>query len=160
VFDSVIAGSSPVVTSVLSRPEKTHGIVHQQNSNERVGKMTPDDYARRFEDEAAAMTRAYCNMFKLWRGCPFKRCRRARTCAGDESGCLKRGVTAVPRDMQWLARRLLIAATPAQAGPPERTAREFMPDALLELKARRAPPAPQDGHFPPALAGEGRGPAA
>jgi hypothetical protein len=46
-------------------------------------------------------------------------------------------VSEVPLHAQWRARQQLIAATPANAGPPERMARECMPTAFFELAANR-----------------------
>jgi hypothetical protein len=100
-------------------------------------RITLTQYIRRFGAEAEALKRAYCDIFGLWRSCPFKPCRRHRACAGDCSVCLKRGMASVPREVQWRARQRLIRATPESAGPPERTARECMPVALFELEAQR-----------------------
>lgn len=91
---------------------------------------------RRFAAEAAAMKRAYCNMFRFWLACPVKRCRKTRNCLGDQDTCLKRGLKDVPRRVQFQARQQLIAATPASAGPPEHAARESMPLGLFELAAQ------------------------
>jgi hypothetical protein len=68
--------------------------------------------------------------------------------------------------VQWQAREQLKAATPADAGPPERNARECMPSALFELEAQRErmrasggrtipPPSPRVGmkrHLPRRIA--------
>jgi hypothetical protein len=108
-----------------------------EKNKKKTKKMTTEDYVRRFDAEAAAMKRAYCNIFSFWRTCPSKLCRRAQACVGDQNTCLKRGVHDVPRDVQWQARAQLIATAPASAGPPERTARECMPMAFFELEAQR-----------------------
>ncbi len=92
--------------------------------------MTAERYTARFQAEKASLARHYCNAFKFWRGCPFKRCRRARLCSGDQNACLKRRAQAVPLAVQWQARQRILAATPADAGPPERMAREFLPGVL------------------------------
>jgi hypothetical protein len=57
--------------------------------------------------------------------------RRARACAGDARICLARRVNEVSREVQWQARQDVMRATPPQAGPAERTAREFLPGALV-----------------------------
>jgi len=88
------------------------------------------DYNARFKAEQARLRRHYCNIFKFWRACALRRCRRARTCGGDAELCLKRRANEVPREAQWQARADLMAATRADAGPAERTAREFLPAAL------------------------------
>ncbi|HML07244.1 MAG TPA: hypothetical protein VK430_03825 [Xanthobacteraceae bacterium] len=89
-------------------------------------------YAARFAAEAAALQRHYCNVFKFWRICPLKKCRKARACSGDAKHCLHRRAAEVPRAVQWLARQEILAATRPSAGPPERMAREFMPGDLAE----------------------------
>jgi hypothetical protein len=94
-------------------------------------KLTAEQYAARFAAEKAALQRHYCNVFRFWRGCPLRRCRKARTCSGDAHVCLKRRAQEVPRDIQWQARQQILAATPADAGPPERMAREFLPGGLV-----------------------------
>jgi hypothetical protein len=99
--------------------------------------LTPQQYVRRFEAEEAVLKRAYCTLFGFWRDCPLRRCRRARCCVGDQGACLQRRVSEVPLHAQWRARQQLIAATPANAGPPERMARECMPTAFFELAANR-----------------------
>ena len=93
--------------------------------------LSAEQFAARFDAEKAKLARDYCNIFKFWRTCPFKHCRRARTCSGDANACLKRRENEVPRDIQWQARQQILAATPANAGPPERTAREFLPGGLV-----------------------------
>ena len=77
--------------------------------------------------EKAKLQRHYCTVFKIWDGCELKRCRRARACSGDQNACLKRGIEHVPRSVQWDAVQEILRTTPADAGAPERTAREFMP---------------------------------
>ena len=97
----------------------------------------PDDFEKRFIAEKAALQRHYCTVFKLWERCALKRCRRARTCTGDQNACLKRGIEHVPRQVQWEARQQILKTTPAHAGPPERTAREFMPYDFYEVRLFR-----------------------
>jgi len=101
-------------------------------SKRATKKLTAERYLARFNAEKAVLARHYCNIFKFWRTCPFKRCRKARTCSGDQTACLKRSGKEIPREIQWQARQQILASTPAQAGPPERTARQFLPGSLLE----------------------------
>ena len=96
-----------------------------------VKRQTPEDYAARFGAEKAALRRHYCNVFKFWRLCPLRACRKARSCGGDAQLCLKRRVPAIPRDLQWQARRQILEVTPVDAGPAVRTAREFLPGGLV-----------------------------
>jgi hypothetical protein len=97
-------------------------------------KMTSERYVARFNAEKAMLARHYCTVLKFWRDCPLKKCRRARVCSGDQKACLKRRVQDVPREVQWQARQRILATTPANAGPPERTAREFLPGSLVQLR--------------------------
>jgi hypothetical protein len=94
-------------------------------------RITTERYVTRFNAEKAALARDYCTMLKFWRDCPFKPCRRARVCSRDQNACLKRRVREVPHEIQWQARQRILESTPANAGPPERTAREFLPGSLV-----------------------------
>jgi phage-related minor tail protein len=96
-------------------------------------KMTTEQYVARLEAERAKVARHYCNVFKFWRSCPFKPCRKARLCSGDQNACLKKREQEVSRERQFRARQQVLASTPANAGPPERTAREFLPGGLCAL---------------------------
>ena len=58
-----------------------------------------------------------------------------QACTGDQNACLKRGENSIPREIQWQARQQILAATPANAGVPERLAREFLPASFYELVA-------------------------
>jgi len=99
----------------------------------RTATLTPERYAARFDAETAALRRHYCTVFKFWRTCAYKRCRKARACSGNAQVCLKRRVQEIAREVQWHARQQILAATPAAAGAPERTARECLPAALAAL---------------------------
>ncbi len=101
--------------------------------------LTPERYLARFTAEKATLARAYCDLFKFWRDCPCKRCRRARRCSGDHTICVRRCETEIARDIQWQARQQILQATSARAGPPERTAREFLPGDLVSSAALDRP---------------------
>jgi hypothetical protein len=96
-------------------------------TKESAEKLTPKEYQARFNAAGAQAQREYCNIFKFWRACRYKPCRRAGACRGDQRACLKRGVANVPRDILDRAHNQVIAATPADAIQPERTARRFCP---------------------------------
>lgn len=102
-------------------------------SKQTPNKFTKERYAARFHAEKAALQRHYCTVFKFWRMCAFKRCRKARSCSGNAQLCLRRRVQEIAREAQWQARQHILASTPAAAGPPERTAREYLPAALAAL---------------------------
>ncbi len=93
--------------------------------------QTPEEYAARFAAEKAALQRYYCEVFGFSRTCALKRCRKVRSCSGDAEVCLGRRAREIPRDVQWQARRQILAAMPADAGPAERNARELLPGALV-----------------------------
>ena len=108
----------------------------------RKRKLAPEEYAERFAAEKALQQRRYCDAFKLWRACALKACRRSAACVGDANLCLKRaldmaghspsktGVTAlsrIPHTVQWQARQMILSASPANLGAPERAARQCMP---------------------------------
>ena len=109
------------------------GYVKEAMNKAAGEKLTPERYAARFNAEKAVLQRHYCTVFKFWRMCAFKPCRKARACSGDAQVCLKRRVQEIAREAQWQARQHVLAATPTAAGPPERTARECLPAALAAL---------------------------
>jgi hypothetical protein len=86
-----------------------------------------EHYKLRFKEERAKLRRYYCTVFKFWRTCSFKACKKKRACLGDAGACLKRSEGGVARSVQWDARQKLLAATPPSIGSPERAARECMP---------------------------------
>ena len=88
-------------------------------------------YIARMNAEKAALRRHYCNTFKFWRMCALRRCHKVRACRGDAAFCLKRRLPEIPRELRWQARHEVLVATPQHAGPGERMAREFLPDALI-----------------------------
>jgi len=99
-------------------------------TNTTIEGIPVERYKARFNAEKAMLQRHYCSVFKFWRTCGLKPCRKMRACMGDANACLKRGERTVPRRMQWDARQEILAATPESAGPPERAARESMPVEL------------------------------
>jgi hypothetical protein len=99
-------------------------------SKQTAEKRSAEQYAARFKAEKAALQRHYCSVFKFWRACPLRRCRKERSCSGDAKLCLKRREREVPREIQWRARQQILVSTPASA-EPERSARELMPSELV-----------------------------
>ena len=71
------------------------------------------DYLTRHGNERERVQRHYCTLFRFWRFCGVKPCRRARACKGDQDACLKRWVDGVPYGDQLQARAELLKATPA-----------------------------------------------
>jgi hypothetical protein len=100
-------------------------------SKQTVEQQKPEEYAARFAAEKSALQRHYCEVFGFWRSCALRRCRKVRSCSGDAEACLRRRVREIGRDVQWQARRHILAATPADAGPAVRNARELLPGALV-----------------------------
>ena len=87
----------------------------------------PKDWCARFAAEAARLQLHYCNLFRFWRDCRSKRCRRHRRCCGDTNACLKSRIGEIARPAQFQARQAVLAATPSNAGRAEREARALMP---------------------------------
>jgi len=77
----------------------------------------------------AAVWRLYCDVFKFWRACRVKRCRRHRRCDGEPAACLMRGLPSVPE-----AERQAAAAAVIAGGP-----RRIPPATHLEWNLRREP---------------------
>jgi hypothetical protein len=90
--------------------------------------LTREEFRARFEAEKARVQRHYCTLFKFWRSCRCKPCRRARACMGDANACLKRSVHELPRRDLFAARQRLTAAIPRNCAAPEREARLFLPN--------------------------------
>ena len=88
--------------------------------------LTREEFRARFEAEKLRVQRHYCTLFKFWRTCWSKPCRRARACAGDPGACLARCVGELPRRTLFEARQALIAAMPSNCPAPEREARLVM----------------------------------
>jgi hypothetical protein len=101
-------------------------------------KLTTVDYADRFEAEAVAQQRRYCDAFKTWQGCEDKACRRDRGCRGAVRACLKRALGTVPREVQLRVREDILAGTPKNFGGPERQARFCMPRDFYDGSADRS----------------------
>ena len=66
-----------------------------------------------------AATRLRCNLFRFWRVCRDKPCRRAQTCVGDMHKCFERHWRALSEEeRQWLRAWLVALAegkTPGEA---------------------------------------------
>jgi hypothetical protein len=85
----------------------------------------PDPKSQKYRDRYFAaqelVVRAYCDYFGFWRSCPYRPCRRARGCRGDEIDCI-----VARRDGESgrfdAARVHVRARIPKDAGAPERHA--------------------------------------
>jgi hypothetical protein len=104
-------------------------------------KLTGEEYQARYDAAAAVARRQYCDIFKFWRGCRFKPCRRAKTCRGDPSHCLQRGRWNLPPDVLYQAELQVRAAVPAHLTGPERSGRmvsatSWLPDRVVSKQKR------------------------
>jgi hypothetical protein len=104
----------------------------KQNREPEQTTLSPEQFAARLEAEKEKLVRVYCDAFKFWRDCRYKRCRKLRRCGEDTHACLQRRLGEVPRMAQWHLRQRIIIATPERADEPERIARKLMPYELLE----------------------------
>ena len=64
-----------------------------------------------------ATHRLYCDVFKFWRRCAKPPCKRHRRCVGEPTGCLLRGLTAVPGAERFKAQKEVIAGGPRRIPP-------------------------------------------
>jgi hypothetical protein len=100
------------------------------------------DWHARFAAARARLQLHYCHLFKFWRACRDKRCRRHRRCCGDTSECLKRRLGEITRHAQFQARQAILEATAKNADAAEREVQQLMPydvitpDPLQEAMAR------------------------
>ena len=100
--------------------------------------LTREEFRARFAAETVRVQRHYCTLFKFWRTCHAKPCRRMRACVGEPGACLARCVGALPRRAVFDARQALVAAMPRNCAAPEREARLIMANE----PAWRCPPPP------------------
>ena len=77
----------------------------------------------------AAVWRLYCEVFKFWRSCRVKRCRRHRRCRGEPAPFLMGGLSSVPEARQRAAAAAVIAGGP----------RRLAPSTHMEWRLRREP---------------------
>ncbi len=110
------------------------GAMLQAGFKNNKPKLSAADFARRYGREAAAQQRRYCNAFALWRTCPKNRCRRARSCLGYVTDCLKRAFRIVPPRLHVQVRRELLHGVPRNIGAPERKARHNLPGDFYETR--------------------------
>jgi hypothetical protein len=76
-----------------------------------------------------AVWRLYCDVFKFWRACRLRRCRRHRRCVGTPATCLMHGLPSVPEAERQAAASAVIAGGP----------RRIPPATHLEWNLRREP---------------------
>jgi hypothetical protein len=98
--------------------------------------FTPEEFQKRFKAATEAAQRQYCDIFKFWRDCRLKGCRRSKTCGGNPQLCLKRGFTQVPNEVADHALTRVIESTPADADRPTKLARQMSPQSFYLWPAR------------------------
>jgi hypothetical protein len=64
-----------------------------------------------------ATHRLYCDALKFWRQCAKRPCKRHRRCVGEPTGCLMRGLPAVPQALRLKAQKEAIAGGPRRLAP-------------------------------------------
>jgi hypothetical protein len=111
-----------------------YGAMLQAGFTRKKPKLSAADFARRYGREAAVQQRRYCNAFALWRTCPKNRCRRARSCLGYVTDCLKRAFRTVPPYLHTQVRRELLQGVPRNISAAERKARGNLPEDFYERR--------------------------
>jgi len=111
-----------------------YGAMLQAGFTNKKPKLSAADFARRYGREATAQQRRYCNAFALWRDCRKKHCRRAQSCLGYVTDCLKRAFRTVPPRRHVQVRQELLAGVPCNIGAPERKARQNLPEDFYETR--------------------------
>jgi hypothetical protein len=118
----------------------------EPNQKDFTKRRTVEQGLRLADAAHEAVWRLYCEVFRFWRGCPKKPCRRHRRCLGEPAGCLMRGLPSVPQ-----AERLAAAKEVVAGGP-----RRIPPASHLEHIVRGEPlPMLTSWHIRPRAAGEG-----
>jgi hypothetical protein len=111
-----------------------YGAMLQAGFTRKKPKLSAADFARRYGREAVAQQRRYCNAFALWRSCPKKRCRRAQSCLGYVTDCLKRAFRTVHPRLHEQKRRELFQGVPRNISAAERKARQNLPADFYERR--------------------------
>jgi hypothetical protein len=97
----------------------------------------PDPKSQKYRDRYFAaqelVVRAYCDFFGFWRSCPYRPCRRARGCRGDDIDCIVARRDGVS-DRFDAARAHVRGRIPKDAGAPERHA--WMSDSCTVTYAK------------------------
>jgi hypothetical protein len=65
----------------------------------------------------SATHRLYCETLRFWRRCALHTCNRHRRCLGEPTGCLMRGLPAVPQAERLKAQDEVIAGGPRRLSP-------------------------------------------
>ncbi len=112
----------------INESAAVYGAMLQAGFKKKKPKLSAADFARRYDREAVAQQRRYCNAFALWCTCPKKRCRRARSCLGYVTDCLKRAFRTVPPRLHGQVKRELLQGVPRNISAPERKARQNLPE--------------------------------
>lgn len=81
------------------------------------------------DDAHAAVWRLYCDVFRFWRSCRNKPCKRHRRCCGESARCLMNKLPSVPPDERPKAQDGVIAGGP----------RRIPPASHMEYLVRRRP---------------------
>jgi hypothetical protein len=108
----------------------------------RQEKLSPHEWQLRHDAACAVVARKYCDMFAFWRACPYKPCRSARRCRGDQKACLRDRYAEVSYEEGRAAHAKMIADTPRNAGRFTRGAHNYEHHSwclhALTSKAERA----------------------
>jgi hypothetical protein len=105
-----------------------YGAMLQAGFEKKKPRLSTAEFARRYGREAAAQQRRYCNAFALWRTCPKSRCRRAQSCLGYVTDCLKRAFRIVHPRVHVQVMQKLLHGVPRNISAAERKARQNLPE--------------------------------
>ena len=92
---------------------------HKRHPDEKKfqKRRTVEEGLKLVDDAHAATWRLYCEVFRFWRRCAAKPCRRHRRCLGEPAGCLMRGLPGVPPAERMAAEKAVIAGGPRRLPP-------------------------------------------
>jgi len=80
-------------------------------------RRTVDQGIKLADDAHAAVWRLYCDVFRFWRWCFAKPCKRHRRCSGEPARCLMQCLPSVPPAERPKARMKVIAGGPRRIPP-------------------------------------------
>jgi hypothetical protein len=86
--------------SLLSQPPRKQNFLKRRTFEQGLAEV---DAAH------IATQRLYCDVLGFWRRCAKRGCKRHRRCLGEPTGCLMRGLPAVPPTLRLKAQKEVIA---------------------------------------------------
>jgi hypothetical protein len=111
----------------------------QPTEKQFLKRRTVEQGIKLADDAHAATWRLYCEVFRFWRSCPVKRCKRERRCLGEPARCLMRGLPSITPAEGLAAEKAVIAGGPRKIPPATHMEYVVRRQPLAALTTWRAP---------------------